>query len=86
MLFSCMDYTKSMGVFDYLELENIQKDYLDLLPKEGMEWKERFLEAVYIDPVCIDDIRRELEVLGVASPKVYPELNKIFTSMEGNAI
>ncbi|MEY8428265.1 hypothetical protein AALA00_11235 [Lachnospiraceae bacterium 46-15] len=40
------------------------------------------MKTIYIDPACVKKIRKELKVMGIVTPKMYPELNKVFLSKE----
>ncbi len=67
--------------FNYLDLNAIQNSYLDLFNDRTRIEDEKFLEEVYIDPVCIDVLRKQLEIIGVTTSKMYPELDKIFNEI-----
>lgn len=64
--------------FKYLDLNKIQASYLELLGTKRPIKNEKFLEEVRIEPLAVDGLRKELQIMGVVKPKVYPELDKIF--------
>lgn len=64
--------------FSYLDLREIQKEYLSLFEDKTDLDKEKFLEEIAIESSSIQSIQEELEILGVNTGKMYPELSKIF--------
>lgn len=68
--------------FSYMDLKSIQESYLKLFSTESDMENAKFLKEVYIDPIAVDEMRKELEIIGVTTPKVYPELDRIFRGIE----
>lgn len=70
--------------FSYLDLRQIQKEYLSLFENQIDLESEMFLEEIAIEPSSIGQIQDELKVLGINTGKMYPELSKIFEQYTGD--
>lgn len=64
--------------FEYMDLKKIQQDYFSLIKNENAIQQEKFLEEIYIEPLCVDKLRKQLRKFGMTASKMYPELSKIF--------
>ena len=66
--------------FNCFSLERLQQKVSELSKNSGNELKP-FLYYVLISPWCIEEIRQSLKELGYEEKAVYPELNKILSSL-----
>lgn len=73
-----MEQKKSKNCFSYLDLNAIQESYLELLPQNNKVNEELFMKQIYIHPLAIPRIKEQLEMMGITTPKMYPELSQIF--------
>lgn len=64
--------------FSYLDLRQIQKEYLLLFKNQKNLENEKFLEEIAIEPSCVRKLQNELKIMGINTGKMYPELTKIF--------
>lgn len=73
--------------YNYLDLENIQKFYLNKAEnmKSVKDTKvSPFLYKIIIDRNKCEEIARWLEMLGVSKERIYPELSNIGERIKGN--
>ena len=70
--------------FSYLDLRNIQNEYLALFDDDEESENEKFLEEIAIEPASVRNLQEELKILGLNKGKMYPELSKIFEQYDGN--
>lgn len=70
--------------FDYLALENIQKEYIRICKEEGKN-PERFLFKIVIPVIYQDALNRELStIFGYSLSKMYPEIDKLLKGTSGD--
>ena len=73
----CAEWNGNEGDFLYLSLDEIQKSYLELAEIEKNRNVKQFMEEILIDPICVDRLRKELELMGITKSKYYPEFDKV---------
>lgn len=75
----------AVNPYEYLALENIQKEYLQLLKHSGKKTVDgHFIHEIYIKKFAVPTIKKELQMMKISTARMYPELYRGFGEYMGN--
>ncbi len=70
--------------YEYLALESIQEEYLQLLQDKGCPVNGHFIYEIYIKKFAVPNIKEELRTMKISTARMYPELYRGFSEYMDN--